>query len=163
MPVIAIVNQKGGTGKTTLSTNLAVAFAETDRVLLLDADAQGSSHDWADSQGQARVNLDVRAADPARLLQDVRRLRAEYNWWKDRSGAVAGPIPSQESPRQGNRRCNIRHSARPSLTGVCIGFHAGAWRVISKSGLGSGQGSGSSHTRLQNRPRCSNRLSQAMP
>ena len=80
MPVIAIVNQKGGTGKTTLSTNLAVAFAETGRVLLLDADAQGSSHDWADSQGQARVNLDVRAADPARLLQDARRLCAEYDW-----------------------------------------------------------------------------------
>ena len=80
MPVIAIVNQKGGTGKTTLSTNLAAAFAENGRVLLLDADAQGSSHDWADSQGQARVNLDVRAADPARLLQDVRRLRAEYDW-----------------------------------------------------------------------------------
>ena len=52
---------------------------------------------------------------------------------------------------------------RDALTGVCIGFHAGAWRVTSKSGLGSGQGSGSSHTRLQNRPRCSNRLSQAMP
>ena len=50
MPVIAIVNQKGGTGKTTLSTNLAAAFAETGRVLLLDADAQGSSQDWAESQ-----------------------------------------------------------------------------------------------------------------
>ena len=80
MPVIAVVNQKGGTGKTTLSTNLAVAFAETGRVILLDADAQGSSHDWADSQGQARVNLEVRAADPARLLQDVRWLRAECDW-----------------------------------------------------------------------------------
>ena len=69
MPVIAVVNQKGGTGKTTLSTNLAAAFAETGRVIFLDADAEGSSHDWADSQGQARVNLEVRAADPARLLQ----------------------------------------------------------------------------------------------
>ena len=80
MPVIAIVNQKGGTGKTTLSTNLAVAFSQTGQVCLLDADAQGSSQDWADSQGQARCNLDVLAADPARLLQDVRRLRAEYDW-----------------------------------------------------------------------------------
>ena len=49
------------------------------------------------------------------------------------------------------------------LTGVCIGFHAGAWRVTSKLDLGSGQGSGSSHTRLQDRPWCSNRLSQVMP
>ena len=80
MPVIAIVNQKGGTGKTTLSTNLAVAFAETDRVLLFDADAQGSSQDWADSQRQARFNLDVRVADSGRLLQDVRRLSTEYDW-----------------------------------------------------------------------------------
>ena len=52
---------------------------------------------------------------------------------------------------------------RRRLTGVCIGFHVGAWRVTSRSDLGSGQGSGSSHTRLQNRPRCSNHLSQAMP
>ena len=52
---------------------------------------------------------------------------------------------------------------RLRLTGVCIGFHVGAWRVTSRSDLGSGQGSGSSHTRLQNRPRCSNHLSQAMP
>ena len=80
MPVVAMVNQKGGTGKTTLSTNLAVAFATTGPVLLLDADAQGSSRDWAESQSQSPLNLDVRAADPGRLLQDVRRARTEYNW-----------------------------------------------------------------------------------
>ena len=46
MPVVAIINQKGGTGKTTLSTNLAWAFAESSSVLLLDADPQGSAQDW---------------------------------------------------------------------------------------------------------------------
>ena len=80
MPVIAIVNQKGGTGKTTLATNLARAFAENSQVLLLDADAQGSSQDWADSHPQGRLNLEVRGAEPGRLLQDARRLAAEYPW-----------------------------------------------------------------------------------
>jgi chromosome partitioning protein len=46
--VIAILNQKGGVGKTTLAVHLATAFArKQQRVLLLDADPQGSALDWA--------------------------------------------------------------------------------------------------------------------
>ena len=80
MPVIAIVNQKGGTGKTTLATNLACAFAADSTALLLDADAQGSSQDWADTLGRERLGLQVVAAEPGRLLQDVRRMAAQFNW-----------------------------------------------------------------------------------
>ena len=43
-------------------------------------------------------------------------------------------------------------SSSPRLRGVCIGFHVGAWQVISKLGLGAGHGSGSSHTRRQSLP-----------
>ena len=39
MPIIAVVNQKGGTGKTTVATNLATLFAaQGAEVLLVDAD-----------------------------------------------------------------------------------------------------------------------------
>jgi chromosome partitioning protein len=46
--VVAILNQKGGVGKTTLAVHIATALARAGRkVLLLDSDPQGSSLDWA--------------------------------------------------------------------------------------------------------------------
>jgi chromosome partitioning protein len=47
MPIIAILNPKGGSGKTTLTTNLARACHDRGlRTLLVDSDPQGSASDW---------------------------------------------------------------------------------------------------------------------
>lgn len=48
MQVIAVLNQKGGSGKTTIATHLARALQlDGSDVLLVDSDPQGSARDWA--------------------------------------------------------------------------------------------------------------------
>ena len=50
MPIIVVGGIKGGSGKTTLSTNLAVlrSVEAGRKVLLIDADEQRSASDWAE-------------------------------------------------------------------------------------------------------------------
>jgi chromosome partitioning protein len=49
--IVAVLGEKGGTGKTTLATNLAGMRAAKGRdVLLIDADRQGSASYWAEKR-----------------------------------------------------------------------------------------------------------------
>lgn len=54
MSIILVGGEKGGTGKTTLATNLAAMRAAEGRdVLLIDTDPQGSASFWAATRAEA--------------------------------------------------------------------------------------------------------------
>lgn len=58
MKVIAIATQKGGVGKSMLSCNLAVVAAEEGKkVLIIDADPQGSSLQWREQREKENVSV----------------------------------------------------------------------------------------------------------
>jgi chromosome partitioning protein len=79
--VIAVAQQKGGAGKSTLVANLAAAFAETRRVVVLDIDPQRSIARWhrlrAERQKAAAIALSEMSG--WRLAAELDRLRGAHD------------------------------------------------------------------------------------
>ena len=80
MPVIAIVNQKGGVGKTCLATNLAAILGVGEATLLLDCDAQRSASGWAALAPQKLLHLTVQGVEEGTLVRQVRAAVNESHW-----------------------------------------------------------------------------------
>jgi chromosome partitioning protein len=73
MYTIAVLNQKGGTGKTTISVHLARALQlQNYDVLLVDSDPQGTARDWAAAREEQP--LTVVGVDRPTLDRDVKKL-----------------------------------------------------------------------------------------
>ena len=76
MKVIAFVTQKGGSGKSTMASSLAVAASEArEQVCVIDMDPQASLVRWAAQRGSEDVR--VVASTPARLLSTLAGMKRD--------------------------------------------------------------------------------------
>lgn len=100
--VIAVINQKGGAGKTTLAMNLAAGLARHGDTVVMDLDPQGSSTQWA-GMGQTPFPASVEQIDGN---WDARSLHQQYQAYRH---MVLDCPPSLEShaSRQALRACDV--------------------------------------------------------
>lgn len=56
--IVVVGGIKGGTGKTTLATNLAVFRSKESKVLLIDADEQKTAYNWAQQREQENIQTE---------------------------------------------------------------------------------------------------------
>ena len=83
--VISFTNQKGGSGKTTLSANLAVLWSNSGyKVAVIDADAQNSLTYWLEARkkyyGEDDIDITSYNFDVRNLKEEIKQIKSKYNF-----------------------------------------------------------------------------------
>jgi chromosome partitioning protein len=93
MPIIAVVNQKGGAGKSTIAVHLARWLQrQKQSILFVDADGQRTSSIWLESL-EHEIPFRI-LQNPDELLDQLPKLAKEYEWV-----LVDGPATLSETTR----------------------------------------------------------------
>ena len=98
----AVINQKGGAGKTTLSMNLAACLAQHGPTVVIDLDHQASSVQWA-SQGTAPFPVAVKQIQSRWDAQGIRQSFRAF----DHVVLDCPPSLESNSTAQALRACDI--------------------------------------------------------
>jgi len=96
--IIAVCNQKGGSGKTTLSMQLAGTIARRkNKVLVVDADPQGTATRWAasaDDENPFPASVVGLSAASEKVHREVKKFVGDYDFIViDCPPAADSPVP----------------------------------------------------------------------
>jgi chromosome partitioning protein len=96
--IIAVCNQKGGSGKTTLSMQLAGTLARKgNKVLVVDADPQGTATRWAasaDDENPFTASVVGLSAASEKVHREVKKFVGDYDYIViDCPPAADSPVP----------------------------------------------------------------------
>jgi chromosome partitioning protein len=111
MPVtiVAVANMKGGCGKTTTCMNLATGLASAGyRVLLVDADPQGSAMQWRGMRTDERAPFEVIALPTAAVARELRAVAANSSYEVILIDCPAGGLDKTREPGQDIARAAVR-------------------------------------------------------
>ena len=83
--ILAFTNQKGGTGKTTLSANLAVLWSNSQyKVAVIDGDNQKSLSNWIEARkkyyGEKDIGFVVHSYNSHSFGEDIKNIKRKYNF-----------------------------------------------------------------------------------
>jgi chromosome partitioning protein len=106
MSVIAVVGNKGGTGKTTLALNLAAGLARGGAVVILDADPQQSAYQWRLVR-EDDATLPAVVATAVGLDKSVQALR------RDHAHVIIDCPPSIKAPQTEKALAQADHALIP--------------------------------------------------
>jgi chromosome partitioning protein len=102
MPIIALVNQKGGTGKSTAAVHLCYWLNQKSQVVLVDADAQQSSSLWFQKLQFPNHAQHLIKSDPEELFESLPQLAQQYDYV-----VVDGPGSLSEITKAILARCDL--------------------------------------------------------
>ena len=140
--VIAITNQKGGSGKTTTAVNLAAALGEQGRrVLLIDLDSQASASTWYGirNHGKGLYEVFTDSRTMSDLVQQSKVAHVEIipssSWLNGVDKALAGEVGTetilrQELPKLPERWDYILFDCSPALNIITVNALAAAGEVL---------------------------------
>ena len=83
--IIAFSNQKGGSGKSTLTANMAVLWSNSGyKVAVIDADAQKSLTYWLTERkkyyGEDDIGIDAYQFDVRNLTEELKNIKRKYDF-----------------------------------------------------------------------------------